>query len=188
MADEAMQAELERLKAENEALRGDNERLRAALEFQRQVAVETELAVVLEKTLVAAFEMFKADNAAILLKGTDNRLHLEAVRRRAAEESEDDAVLLPASLLERVMASKEGVVTAEAIADDRSVASRGVTARRIRSAMAVPLISEGDVLGALFLGARERTGAFTDKDLRIFSAIVSPAAWALERTELRHRG
>jgi adenylate cyclase len=167
-----------------EALRRDYEKLRAALEFQRQVGVETELAVVLEKTLAAAFEMLKADNGAILLKGTDNRLHLEAVRRRAAKGNQDD-VVVSATLLDRVMASKEGVLTADAIMDERFVASRSIVAQGIRSAMAVPLISKGEVRGVLFLDTRERTGAFTDKDLRILSAIGSQAASALESAELR---
>ncbi|MHB8419174.1 MAG: adenylate/guanylate cyclase domain-containing protein [Myxococcales bacterium] len=167
-----------------EALRRDYEKLRAALEFQRQVGVETELSTVLTKTLAAAFDMLKADNGAILLKGSDGKLHLEAVRRRAQKGQQDD-VVVSATLLDRVMASREGVLTADAIMDERFVASKSIVAQGIRSAMAVPLISKGEVRGVLFLDTRERTGAFTDKDLRILSAIGSQAASALESAELR---
>ncbi|HUB06661.1 MAG TPA: adenylate/guanylate cyclase domain-containing protein [Myxococcales bacterium] len=167
-----------------EALRRDYEKLRAALEFQRQVGIETELSAVLTKTLAAAFDMLKADNGAILLKGSDGKLHLEATRRRAEKGNQDD-VVVSATLLDRVMASREGVLTADAIMDERFVASKSIVAQGIRSAMAVPLISKGEVRGVLFLDTRERTGAFTDKDLRILSAIGSQAAAALESAELR---
>ena len=167
-----------------DALRRDYEKLRAALEFQRQVGIETELSTVLGKTLAAAFDMLKADNGAILLKGSDGRLHLEATRRRAGQGNQDD-VVVSATLLDRVMASREGVLTADAIMDERFVASKSIVAQGIRSAMAVPLISKGEVRGVLFLDTRERTGAFTDKDLRVLSAIGSQAAAALESAELR---
>jgi adenylate cyclase len=169
-----------------ELLRSDYEKLRAAMEFQRQVGAETELSMILEKTLLASFEMLRADNGAILLKGADGALHIEAVRRRnPAQQAEE--VVVSETLLDRVMAQREGLLTADAITDERFQASKSILAHGIRSAMAVPLISKGEVRGVLFLDTRERTGAFTDKDLRVLSAIGAQAAAALESAELRWR-
>ncbi len=184
--DESAEFKPEAAIRDDEALRRDYEKIRAALEFQRQVGVETELSAVLDKTLAAAFDMLKADNGAVLLKGAEGRLHLESVRRRSGQQTQDE-VVVSATLLDRVMKSREAVLTADAIMDERFVSSRSIVAQGIRSAMAVPLISKGEVRGVLFLDTRERTGAFTDKDLRILSAIGSQAAAALESAELRQR-
>ncbi len=170
---------------DDEALRADYEKLRAALEFQRQVGIETELSKVLDKTLAAAFDMLKADNGAIFLRSSGGQLQLEAVRRRGGHKEEE--VKLSATLLDRVVKTREGVLTADAVMDERFVSSKSIIAQGIRSAMAVPLISQGEVRGVLFLDTRERTGAFTDKDLRILAAIGVQAASALESAELRRR-
>jgi adenylate cyclase len=169
-----------------ELLRKDYEKLRAAMEFQRQVGAETELSLILEKTLAASFEMLRADNGAILLKGPDGGLHIEAVRRRNPDASAEE-VVVSETLLDRVMKKREGLLTADAIMDERFQSSKSILAQGIRSAMAVPLISKGEVRGVLFLDTRERTGAFTDKDLGVLSAIGSQAAAALESAELRWR-
>ncbi|MHB1844975.1 MAG: adenylate/guanylate cyclase domain-containing protein [Deltaproteobacteria bacterium] len=170
---------------DDEVLRRDYEKLRAALEFQRQVGIETELSKVLDKTLTAALEMLKADNGAILLRDAGGTLQVEAVRRRTGQKEQE--VKVSATLLDRVVKTREGVLTADAIMDERFVSSKSIVAQGIRSAMAVPLISQGEVRGVLFLDTRERTGAFTDKDLRILAAIAVQAAAALENAELRRR-
>jgi adenylate cyclase len=167
-------------------LRSDYEKLRAAMEFQRQVGAETDLSQILEKTLAASFDMLRADNGAILLKGPDGALHIEAVRRRNPDASAEE-VVVSETLLDRVMKKREGLLTADAIMDERFQSSKSILAQGIRSAMAVPLVSKGEVRGVLFLDTRERTGAFTDKDLGVLSAIGSQAAAALESAELRWR-
>jgi adenylate cyclase len=171
-----------------DALRADYEKLRAALEFHRQVGAETDPEGVLEKTLSTSFEMLKADNGAILLRDGQGNLSIARVRRRQlVGTGPDDQVVVSATLLKRVMDSREGVLTADAVMDERFVASKSIVAQGIRSALAVPLIAKNEVLGVLFLDTRERTGAFTDRDLRVASAIASQCAAVLEAAELRRR-
>lgn len=57
-------------------------------------------------------------------------------------------------------------------------------AQGIRSAMAVPLLSKGVLKGILFCDTRERTNAFSEKDLKVLSGIASQAAIALENADL----
>jgi adenylate cyclase len=169
-----------------DALRADDEKLRAALEFHRQVGAESGPEGVLVKTLSTAFEMLKADNGAILLRDPQGNLSIEGVRRRQAKGAEDQ-IVVSATLIKRVIEGREGVLTADAIMDERFVASKSIVAQGIRSAMAVPLIAKNEVLGVLFLDTRERTGAFTDRDLRVATAIAAQCASVLEAAELRRR-
>ncbi len=169
-----------------DALRADYEKLRAALEFHRQVGTESGPEGVLVKTLSTAFDMLKADNGAILLRDAQGNLSIEGVRRRQVKNAEDQ-VVVSATLIKRVIDSREGVLTADAIMDERFVASKSIVAQGIRSAMAVPLIAKNEVMGVLFLDTRERTGAFTDRDLRVATAIASQCASVLEAAELRRQ-
>ena len=50
--------------------------------------------------------------------------------------------------------------------------------------MAVPLLSKGVLRGVLFCDTRERTNAFSEKDLKVLSGIASQAAIALENADL----
>jgi adenylate cyclase len=171
-----------------DALRADYEKLRAALEFHRQVGAETDTEGVLEKTLSTSFEMLKADNGAILLRDAQGNLSIARVRRRQLGAGvPEEQVVVSATLIKRVIDSREGVLTADAVMDERFVASKSIVAQGIRSALAVPLIAKNEVLGVLFLDTRERTGAFTDRDLRVASAIGSQSAAVLEAAELRRR-
>ena len=167
-----------------EALRQDYEKLRVAFEFQRQIGGETSVEVVLDRLLDFAFDMLRADNGAVLVKRADGSLDVQVVRRRAGQT---DDMAVSGLLLSRVLESREGFLTADAVMDQRFVASKSIVAHGIRSAMAVPLVAKGEVLGVIFLDTRERTGAFTDKDLRILAALGAQAAGVLESTELRRR-
>src|SRR5260370_33203431 len=93
-------------------------------------------------------------------------------------------VLVSDTLLAAVQATKEGVLTSDAIADERFAASHSIIALGVRSAMAVPLLSSSgdEVKGIMFLDSRERIAAFTSKDLEGLSASAAQAAVARENS------
>jgi adenylate cyclase len=167
-----------------EALRYDYEKLRLALEFQRQVGGKTSVDEVLAGLLDFAFGTLRADNGAILVKGSSGRLDVQFVRRRTGQSGD---LVVSATLLSQVMATREGFLTADAVMDQRFTASQSIVAHGIRAAMAVPLVAKGEVLGVIFLDTRERTGAFTENDLRILAALGAQAAVVLESADLQRR-
>jgi adenylate cyclase len=165
-----------------QALRQDYEKLRIAHEFHRQVGVERDQKSLLDKILRAAFELLAADNGVLFL--VDERtaeLVPAAVRHRKPENEE---VMVSDTVLKRVAETRQAVLTADAILDARFSSSESIVAQGIRSAMAVPLLAKGVLKGVLFIDTRERTNAFSEKDLKILSGIASQAAIALENAEL----
>ena len=76
------------------------------------------------------------------------------------------------------------MLTADAIIDERFSSSESIVAQGIRSAMAVPLLSKGQLEAVLFLDSRQQTNAFSEKDLTILSGIAAQAAIALENAAL----
>jgi adenylate cyclase len=164
-------------------LKQDYEKLRIANEFHRLVGAERELKSLLDKILKVAFQLLAADNAVIFLPDDAGKLHDAAVARRK-EKDADQPVIISDTVLQRVAQTRSAVLTADAILDSRFSSSESIVAQGIRSAMAVPLLSKGVLKGVLFCDTRERTNAFSEKDLKVLSGIASQAAIALENADL----
>jgi adenylate cyclase len=167
------------------ALRLDYEKLRIAHEFHRQVGLERDQKSLFDKILNVAFQLLAADNAVLfLVDESTGELEPQMVRNRRKDSEE---VVLSETVLKRVTETRQAVLTADAILDSRFSSSESIVAQGIRSAMAVPLLAKGALKGVLFLDTRERTNAFSEKDLKILSAIASQAAIALENAELARK-
>ena len=165
-------------------LRQDYEKLRIANEFHRLVGMERDLRSLLDKILAVAFQLLAADNAVIFLSEDDGSLAPAAVKKR---KETTDEVVVSDTVLKRVAETRSAVLTADAILDSRFSSSESIVAQGIRSAMAVPLLVKGSIKGVLFCDTRERTNAFSEKDLKVLSGIASQAAIALENADLAQR-
>ncbi len=164
-------------------LKRDYERLRIGHEFVTYVRLERDLSELLARILQIAFDLIPCDNGVILLRDPQSgKLVIQAMRQRKPGQGK---VLVSDTLLAAVQATKEGVLTSDAIADERFAASHSIIALGVRSAMAVPLLSSAadEVKGIMFLDSRERIAAFTSKDLEVLSAIAAQASVALENSE-----
>ncbi len=171
---------VEQIKDVNQ-LRRDYERLRVGHEFSQYVRLERDLDQLLKRILEIAFDLIPADNGVILLRDSvSGELVIQAMRQRKEGQGK---VLVSDTLLKVVQETKKGVLTSDALADDRLSASQSIIALGVRSAMAVPLLSGDDVKGIMFLDSRERIGAFIPKDLEVLSAIAAQASVALENSE-----
>jgi len=164
-------------------LKRDYERLRVGHEFSNYVRLERDLNELLGRILQIAFDLIPCDNGVILLRDAQSQeLVIQSMRQRKPGQGK---VLVSETLLTQVQATKEGVLTSDAIADDRFQSAHSIIALGVRSAMAVPLLSSSgdEVKGIMFLDSRERIAAFTTKDLEVLSAIAAQASVALENSE-----
>lgn len=169
---------------DQQAIRQDYEKLRIANEFHRMVGLERDQKSLLDKILKVAFQLLAADNAVLFLPNEQGELEPQAVSRRKGGE---DEVVVSDTVLKRVTETRQAVLTANAILDSRFSSSESIVAQGIRSAMAVPLLTKGALKGVLFCDTRERTNAFSEKDLKILSGIASQAAVALENADLARK-
>jgi len=166
-----------------QTLKQDYEKLRIANEFHRLVGMEPDFDSLLKKILQVAFQLLSADNAVLFLFDSEHKLKPKAVYQKGSEAE----VVVSQTLLERVVETRQAVLTADAILDSRFSASDSIVAHGIRSAMAVPLLSKGELKGVLFCDTRERVNAFSEKDLRLLSSIAWQAAVSLENAELMEK-
>jgi adenylate cyclase len=164
-----------------EALRRDYEKLRIAYEFHRQVSLAGTQAELFDQIIRVAFQLLPADNGVILTPDPDGTFEAVTVHHRQGRAM---AVVLSDTVLRRVVETGKAVLTADAIIDERFSAAESIVAQGIRSAMAVPLTSNGSIKAVLFLDSRQRINAFSENDLAILTGIAAQAGIALENAAL----
>lgn len=163
------------------ALRRDYEKLRIAHEFHRQVGLRGQQGDLFDQILKVAFQLLAADNGVIFTLEEGGRFTPVVARNRQGGQAE---VVLSDTVLRKVVESRSAVLTADAVIDERFSAAESIVAQGIRSAMAVPLLTNGSVKAVLFLDTRQRINAFSEKDLAILSGIAAQAGIAMENTAL----
>jgi putative nucleotidyltransferase with HDIG domain len=68
--------------------------------------------------------------------------------------------------------------------DDRYADGQSLILQRVLSMMCVPLLAQGNVIGALYVDSRGGTDKFDEKDLELLAAIGNQAGIALQRARL----
>ncbi len=166
---------------DNEALRSDYEKLRIAHELSQKLSVDTNLDDLLQKIVNETFLLIKADRAVILLVDQDTDA---LVPRYVKQKREGEEIQLSNSVLDEVRTKKRGVLSSDAMLDERFKASKSIIMQGIRSTMTVPLLYSDRIVGVMHMDSTLTTGAFSEKDLMLFQGIATQAAIAIENNRL----
>ena len=173
----------EQIAADPQQLRLDYERLRITWELTRDIGLERDFDNLLEKILQALFRFVKADRGVILLKDEAGQLQPRAARRR---DGTDAPIQVSSTILNHIIKEKASVLTHDASMDFAASKGKSMILNRISSAIVVPLLHEGDVLGALWLDS-ESLAQFQQKDLEIITAVGNQAAMFIENSFLQRK-
>jgi adenylate cyclase len=118
-----------------------------------------------------------------LLKDDAGQLQPRAARRR---DGSDAAIQVSSTILNHIIKEKASVLTHDASMDFAASKGKSMILNRISSAIVVPLMHEGDVLGALWLDS-ESLAQFQQKDLEIITAVGNQAAMFIENNFLQRK-
>ena len=160
-------------------------KLKAVLEISNGLAGTVDLAALLPKILDALFTIFRyADRGCILLKDEQTgKMVPRAMRHRRKDE--DSTVRLSRTIVDKVLAEKTGILSADAAMDAAFGGSQSITDINIRSMMCVPLLGlDGEVLGILSIDSQNTLGQFSHDDLDILMTVAGQAALAYENARL----
>jgi serine phosphatase RsbU (regulator of sigma subunit) len=160
-------------------------KLKALLEIGRNLGGAVRLSEVLAKLLENLFTIFlQADRGFIVLRDrATGRLVPKAFKHRREDAAEQ--IRISRTILEGVIAGKEAILSADAATDCRFEMSDSIVDFQIRSMMCAPLIgSDGDVLGALQIDARDPRRRFSHDDLDLLASVACQAALAVENAQL----
>ncbi len=164
-----------------EALRRDYEKLRVAYEIQKSIGSEMDMDRLLNKILNEAFNHLRADRGAILLIDDDGVLRPKVIKTNKEDAEE---IRLSSTIINSVISQKVAVLSSDAMVDSRFQTSKSIMMEGIRSSMAVPIMRYGELLGMMYLDSKVATGAFTERDLQIFSAISAQTATFLTNIQM----
>jgi adenylate cyclase len=169
--------------ADPATLRSDYEKLRIAHELSQKLAVDADLDRLLQQIVDETFALIKADRAVILLYDADT----DELTPRYVRQKRDEEVKLSNSVLDEVKRSKQAVLCSDAMVDERFKTAKSIIMQGIRSTMAVPMLVGDQLVGVFHIDSQLATGAFTEKDLQLFSGVAGQAAIAIENNRLARK-
>lgn len=114
-------------------------------------------------------------------QGGDEGLRVELV------DTVPDKHHLPLSILYRVMRTRQRLVLDDVMADAYFATDEYVRQHPVRSALCVPLVRQGRVLGVLYLENNLAPGVFTVCRAEVLELLASQAAISLETARLHHQ-
>jgi class 3 adenylate cyclase len=157
------------------SLRRENARYRIAQEFHRRVSLERSVEAMVDRILSVIFELLNADGAAVWMTSG---------RYASKSRSGDLVVEVPRTVIDQALVSTTGLLTNNALMDERFDRSQSVMVRGIKSVMAVPLRARTGTIGILYVESVSMSAAFTDEDLPLLDAIAAQASILLDNAAL----
>jgi len=157
---------------DNAALRADYEKLRVAHELQQDIGHEFDLGRMFERILDRTFELMECDRAVILMPDQEGDMVLRAFRMR----QECDRLVVSSTIVKCVQHEKVGIVSGDALTDERFDTSESILIQHIRSSMAVPILYEQELLGIIIIDSSAIIKAYSEKDLQLLTNIARQTA------------
>jgi Nif-specific regulatory protein len=152
--------------------------LTSLYEVSHEVAKGGELDPLLEKIVRLAVDLPGAERAVLLLRDQETGEPRPAASTGVEKETEQDAISISRSVLEKAGQSGS-VLVADTRSDPDLVKAASVALFGIRSVMCVPLKVGEDVLGTLYVDTRRASAFFSQDDLHFLQALADQAAVAL---------
>jgi len=160
-------------------------KLGGILEISRTLAGTVDLNTLLPKILDTLFTIFPgADRGCVLLKeAATGQMIPRAIKHR--RPGDDESVKLSRTIVNKVLADKAGVLSADAASDSRFQASESIANFTIRSMMCVPLLGlDGEPLGIINIDTQNPLKQFQKDDLDLLMAVAGQAALSYENARL----
>ncbi len=163
----------------------EHARLLALFEVSRAIGSSLRLDEVLQQVMDSVIKLTGAERGFLLL--FDERSHERAVqvgRNFEGKNLSPQDVQVSRTVISEVLQTGEGVVTTNALSDDRFRTQASVVAYALRSILCVPLRSRGQVIGVVYVDNRIKTALFDQRDREMLEAFAGQAAVAIENARL----
>ncbi len=160
-------------------------RLAALYEVSSQLGKTLDLGEVLNQVMDAIIQLAGAERGFLMLYDeVSGKLTTRAARNLDQNTIDGDAMNISRTVIERAIATGEGILTSNAQEDERFSAQTSVVGYQLRSIMCSPLKVRGRTLGAVYVDNRLFSGVFSQEDLDLLVAFANQAAMAIENARL----
>ncbi len=176
---------------EQEQLRRENARLRALVplyELSRAFIGTVELPHLLNQIMATVRQETNADDVSLMLADEDCReLHIAAATGLPAEIIENQRSIVGQGIAGRVAARGEPILIADDVPLDPEIRDALLGRPDLLSALSLPLIARGQVIGVLNLTRGHNGKSFTRGDLELATVLASQAAVSIDNARLFHQ-
>jgi adenylate cyclase len=156
-------------------------------ELARDLSSSLDLDVVLQKVMDRVITLMKASRGFIVLVDpADGSLSVQIARGESDPEKARQ-FLGSRTVIEQVVKSGQAVVSTDASLDDRFKGQQSVILQNLRSIIAVPLVTKGKVIGAVYVDNPFRASIFEETDKEFLQAISDLAAMAIDNARQYER-
>lgn len=165
---------------DEKTLRSDYEKLRITNELQRDIGIELDMDRLFNRILERTFQFLDCDRAMILMADDSGELKLRALKTRKKEER----LIISSTLIRQVQTEKVGIISADALSDERFDGAESILLQMIRSSMAVPILHDHDLLGVMLIDSSVSVNAYGEKDLLLLTSIANQTAQFIKNVEM----
>jgi len=158
----------------------------ALLKIVEEINSVREKSVLLDRIMDIAMATVNAERGFILLKSDENVKNFDVVCARNISQDTISSIRKPSSsVVQRVLSSREPILTMDAQADERFAGAESIVLQQIKSVACTPLVNEhGEVIGAIYIDSHAGAEEFTEETIQFLKAFAKQAAIALETTRV----
>ena len=106
------------------------------------------------------------------------------VQGRPGRAVDTDPVVLSSTIAGKILTERKGIITADALSDDRFAHGQSVAIQGLRSIACAPLLGKSGSLGIVYLENKSSIGAFQQDDLKLLCAVANQIGLAIENASL----
>ncbi len=156
-------------------------------ELARDLSSSLELDIVLHKVMDRVITLMKASRGFIVLVDPVTGTMSVQMSSGEADPEKTSSFLGSKTVIEQVVATGQAVISTDASLDDRFKGQQSVILQNLRSIIAVPLVTKGKVIGAVYVDNPFRAAIFEEKDKEFLQAISDLAAIAIDNARQYER-
>jgi transcriptional regulator with GAF, ATPase, and Fis domain len=163
--------------------------LRKLQGFSEKLMRKGSIDELLDAMLDDILELTGADKGVVLLTadegpGVEKKFSVRAVRNVKKESITDEGGGVSDSIVRTVLATARPVIVSDALADTTFGKSESVVALQLSSVMCAPLLSQGEVIGALYVGNDRVKHLFERPQLDVLTIYAAQASLILQNAML----
>jgi adenylate cyclase len=132
--------------------------------------------------LELAMDITGADRGFIMMKEENTDLLTVKAHREMGQELNSGSPSM--GIAKRAALEGEPVLMKNSEDDSQFGKRASIIMQRINSAMCVPMVVEGRIVGSLYVDSRKATNDFAEEDLELFQALANQSAMAIENVRL----
>ncbi len=166
------------------------EQLSVLYELMQLVGTTFDRKALLEHVMDLVFAHFQTERGFILIQDSpDERPDPIVVRYRRKPLNDDQhKIMVSRTIVQHVLKNSEGVLSSNAMKDERFSSGDSVQAYGIRSAICVPIKFHDRCFGVIHIDSQVANFTYTEDQLRLLTAIGAQTGLALYNAELYQQG